>query len=114
MNIISLVSYPFLPARSGGEKGIALFYKYFSRFHPVTIVTIEKNSPAYADGYELLNIIGNSKLRYINPLIFFRLRNIIRRKNITHLILEHPYYGWLGLWLKKSCGIKLIVHSHNI
>jgi len=71
MNIISLVSYPFLPARSGGEKGIALFYKYFSRYDPVTVVTIEKNLPLYADGYELMNIIGNSKLLYINPFIFF-------------------------------------------
>jgi hypothetical protein len=114
MNIISLVSYPFLPAKTGGQKGIALFYKYFSRYHQLTIVTTEKNLPAYAEGYELMNIIGNSKLRYINPFIFFRLRNIIRQKKATHLILEHPYYGWLGLLLKRTCGIKLVVHSHNI
>ena len=114
MNIVSIVSYPFLPAKTGGQKGIALFYKYFSRYHQLTIVTTEKNLPSYAEGYELMNIIGNSKLRYINPFIFFRLRNIIRRKKATHLILEHPYYGWLGLLLKKTCGIKLVVHSHNI
>ena len=47
MNIISLVSYPFLPARSGGQKGIALFYKYFSSYHSVTIVTTKKNEPAF-------------------------------------------------------------------
>jgi polysaccharide biosynthesis protein PslH len=114
MNIISLVSYPFLPAKTGGQKGIALFYRYFSRYHRLTIVTTEKNLPAYAEGYELMNIIGNSKLRYINPFIYFRLRNIIRLKKATHLILEHPYYGWLGLLLKRTCGIKLVVHSHNI
>ena len=114
MNIISLVSYPFLPARTGGQKGIALFYKYFSRYHQLTIVTTEKNQPAFADGYELLNIIGNSKLRYINPFIFFRLRNLIRQKKATHLILEHPYYGWLGILLKRAYGVKLVVHSHNI
>jgi hypothetical protein len=114
MNIVSIVSYPFLPARTGGQKGIALFYKYFSRHHQLTIVTTKKNPPALAEGYELLNIIGNSKFRYINPFIFFRLRNLIRQKKATHLILEHPYYGWLGILLKKVCGIKLVVHSHNI
>jgi len=114
MNIVSIVSYPFLPARTGGQKGIALFYKYFSRHHQLTIVTTEKNLPEYAEGYELMNIISNSRLRYINPFIFFRLRDIIRRKKATHLILEHPYYGWLGLLLKRTCGIKLVVHSHNI
>jgi glycosyltransferase involved in cell wall biosynthesis len=114
MNIISLVSYPFLPARSGGQKGIALFYKYFSNHHRVTIITTKKNDPAFAQGYELLNLLDNSKLRYFNPFIFFTLRKLIREKNATHLILEHPYYGWLGILLKKFCGIKLVVHSHNI
>jgi polysaccharide biosynthesis protein PslH len=114
MNIISLVSYPFLPARSGGQKGIALFYKYFSRYHQVTILTTEKNQPAYAQGYELLNELGNSRFRYINPFIFFTVRKLIRGKKATHLILEHPYYGWMGMLLKLFCGIRLVVHSHNI
>jgi polysaccharide biosynthesis protein PslH len=114
MNIISLVSYPFLPARSGGQKGIALFYKYFSKYQPVTIVTTEKNQPQFAEGYECLNILSNSKLRYINPFIFFTIRKLIREKKATHFILEHPYYGWLGILLKKFCAVKLIVHSHNI
>ncbi len=114
MNIISLVSYSFLPARTGGQKGIALFYKYFSRHHTVTCICTENNQPAFADGYEALNIISDSKLRYLNPMLFFTLRNEIRKKKATHVILEHPYYGWLGFLLKKFCGIKLVVHSHNI
>jgi glycosyltransferase involved in cell wall biosynthesis len=114
MNIISLVSYPFLPARSGGQKGIALFYKYFSRYHTVTCITTRKNQPAFADGYKVLNILPDSPLRYINPFIFFTIRKYIREKKATHLILEHPYYGWLGILLKKFCGVRLVVHSHNI
>ena len=114
MNVLSLVSYPFLPARSGGQKGIALFYKYFSKHHQVTIVTTRKNNPANAEGYTLLNILSDSRLRYINPLLFFEIRKQLRNANATHLILEHPYYGWLGILLKKFCGIRLVVHSHNM
>ncbi|MDP4131892.1 MAG: glycosyltransferase [Bacteroidota bacterium] len=114
MNIVSLVSYPFLPARTGGQKGIALFYKYFSRYHQVTCITTEKNDPRLAEGYRLLNILSSTSFRYINPLYFFRIRRILRETKASHLILEHPYYGWLGVLLKKSCGIKLVVHSHNL
>ncbi len=114
MNVLSLVSYPFLPARSGGQKGIALFYKYFSSYHQVTIITTKKNDPANAEGYTLLNILSNSRLRYINPFLFFTIRKQIRATNAARLILEHPYYGWLGILLKKLCGIRLVVHSHNI
>ncbi|HMH24216.1 MAG TPA: glycosyltransferase family 4 protein [Puia sp.] len=112
--VISLVSYPFLPAKVGGQRGIALFYKYFSRWQPVVCVTTEKNDPSFAEGYEVLNILSNSTLRYINFFYLFRLRRIIRERGATHLILEHPYYGWLGVLLKWVCGVKLVVHSHNL
>src|SRR5690606_4415885 len=36
------------------------------------------------------------------------------QRMISHLILEHPYYGWLGYLLKKYGGVRLIIHSHNI
>ena len=114
MNVISLVSYPFLPARSGGQKGIALFYKYFSRYHQVTVIGIKNNQPGLADGYELLNILPNAASRYINPFIFFKVRKLIREKKASVFILEHPYYGWLGILLKKFCGIRLVAHSHNL
>jgi polysaccharide biosynthesis protein PslH len=112
--VISIVSYPFLPAKVGGQKGIALFNKYFSRFVTLYCVSTLKNDPKAAEGYEVMNILSNSKFRYVNPLYFFKIRKIIRQKKATHLVLEHPYYGWLGVLLKWSCGQTLVVHSHNI
>ncbi|MDP4151293.1 MAG: glycosyltransferase [Bacteroidota bacterium] len=112
--VLSIVSYPFLPARVGGQKGVALFYKWFSRFQRVVCVTTEKNDPAAAEGYTVLNVLSNSRLRYINPFYFFTLRKIAREQGATHLILEHPYFGWLGVWVARACGLRLVVHSHNM
>lgn len=113
-HIASLVSYKILPAVLGGQKGIGLFNKYISRHVPFTCITTRSNDPQAAEGYEVLNILSNSAFRYINVFYFFTLRKIIRRRAITHFILEHPYYGWLGLLLKWFTGVSLIVHSHNI
>ena len=112
-NVLSIVSYKIFPAKLGGQKGIALFNQYFSEYHKLTCVTIKDNDPSLAT-YNMLNILSNSKLRYINIFYFFRLRSVIKRSEITHVVIEHPYYGWLGMLLKWACGIKLIVHSHNI
>jgi glycosyltransferase involved in cell wall biosynthesis len=112
--VISIVSYPFLPPRSGGEKHVFSFNKYFSGYHKLICITTKKNDPKEAKEYEVLNILSNSKLRYINIFYFFLVRKIIKQKKATHLILEHPYYGWLGVLLKRFCNVKLIVHSHNI
>ncbi len=112
--VISIVSYPFLPARVGGQKGVALFNTYFGKYHRLICVTTRRNDPAEARGYELLNILSNSPLRYINLFYFFTLRKLIRSNQAEFLLIEHPYLGWLGLLLKYLCGVKLIIHSHNI
>ena len=98
----------------GGQKGIAFFYKFFCKEVNLTCVTTKSNDTAYAAGYRLLPIISENKFRYINVFYFFTIRKLIREHKISHLIIEHPYYGWLGISLKWFCKIKLIVHSHNI
>jgi len=112
--ILSIVSYPFLPARQGGQKMIALFNKYMARKTRLICVTTKNNEPSAAEGYTVLKPISNSPLRYINLFLFFSIRKIIRQEKVSHIIIEHPYYGWLGMLLKWSGKEKLIVHSHNI
>ncbi len=112
-NVLSVVSYKIFPAKLGGQKGIALFNKFFSRYTNFSCVTIKDNDPLLAD-YKVFNVLSTSRLRYINVFYFFTLRKIINQYHITHLIIEHPYYGWLGILLKWVCKIKLIIHSHNI
>ena len=98
----------------GGQKGIAFFNRYLSKKNDLLCITIQENTNFEKEGYSVKNILSNSKSRYINPFYFFILSRIIKENSITHLIIEHPYYGWLGILLKWFCRIKLIVHSHNI
>ena len=112
-NVLSLVPYKIFPPKLGGQKGIALFNQYLSKHHHLTCVTVKANSPSLAP-YEVVNCLSDSRLRYINIFYFFMLRRIIKHNNISCLIVEHPYYGWLGLMLKRFTGVKLIIHSHNI
>ncbi|HYC29304.1 MAG TPA: glycosyltransferase [Chitinophagaceae bacterium] len=112
--VVSLVPYQFLPAKVGGQRGIALFNKYFAKHVRLVCVTVKSNDASKAEGYEVRNELSTSPLRYINPLNFFRLKRILKETNASLLLIEHPYYGWLGTWLKRSTGIPLAVHSHNI
>lgn len=114
VKVLSLVSYKFLPPDMGGQKGIAFFNRYFSKVVDLCCITIKDNTQTGIEGYPIKNILSNSPSRYINLFYFFTLRRIIRNQKITHLVIEHPYYGWLGILLKWFCKVKLIVHSHNI
>lgn len=112
-NVLSIISYKIFPAKFGGQKGIANFNEYFSKHHILYCVTVKANEPNAAP-YTIINKLSNSKFRYINVFYFGLLKKIIRQNNISHLIVEHPYYGWLGVLLKNFCRVKLIIHSHNI
>ena len=114
VNVLSLVSYKFLPPDMGGQKGIAFFNRYLSKETNLLCVTVQENDKTEAEGYPVKKLLSNSKLRYINPFYFFTLNRLIKDKSITHLIIEHPYYGWLGILLKWFSNVKLVVHSHNI
>ena len=103
-----------MPAKVGGQKGIALFNKYFSRHARLICVTTKNNDPSFAEGYEVLPLLSTSPLRYINVFYYFTVRNILKKYEATHLLIEHPYYGWLAWMVKRFYGVKLIVHSHNI
>lgn len=112
--VLSLVSYKFYPPATGGQKNIAYFYRYLARELDLTCVSVNSNEAAPNESYQLLNVLGNHALRYVNPFYFFTLRRIIKEKGITDLLVEHPYYGWLAVLLKWSCKVNLLIHSHNI
>ncbi|MBA4166798.1 MAG: glycosyltransferase family 4 protein [Chitinophagaceae bacterium] len=114
IKIVSIIPYKIFPAQLGGEKGIAVFNEYLAEKVSMTVVTVKSNQPQYAKGYTLLNILSDSKLRYANLFLFFRLKNILIKEKATHLLIEHPYYGWLAWMLRGSLNIKWLVHSHNI
>jgi hypothetical protein len=116
LNVLSIAPYQYLPPQMGGQKCIALFYKYLSAHVNLTCVTTANNKAglSFVKEYEVMPVLSNSSLRYMNPFYFFKLRKIIKERKITHLIIEHPYYGWLALLLKWFCKVKLIIHSHNI
>jgi polysaccharide biosynthesis protein PslH len=112
--VVSIVPYKFLPPKIGGQKGIAFFNQYFSRYVQLICVTIKSNDNEYAKGYEAISFFSPSKFRYINLFAVFKLKKLLQKRNATHILIEHPYLGWLGILLKKLTSTKLVVHSHNM
>lgn len=114
LHILSIIPYKILPAKLGGEKGIAVFNEYLAKKAELVGVTTKNNDPRLAKGYLLLNFLSRNKSRYGNVFLFNKIKRIIQQKRITHLITEHPYYGWLAWMLRNATGVTWIVHSHNL
>ena len=112
-NVLSIVTYKILPAKLGGQKGIALFNEYFRKQENLFCFTIKDNEPSLAS-YKVFNLLSNKPSRYFNFFYLGLIKKIIRENNITHIICEHPYYGWMALLLRYYCKVKVVIHSHNI
>lgn len=114
IRILSIVWYKVLPAKFGGQKGIAHFNQALGKLFPLTCLCSRNNESSADLSYTLLPALPVSKWQFFNPLIHQKIVSIARKERPTHIILEHPYHAKAALKAKKATGAKLIVHSHNI
>ena len=98
----------------GGHKFNALFYQYLSGLIPVTIISTRNNEVPADLNARFIPLLANSRLRYINPFLFFSIKRELGKNNSSHLVFIHPYYGWLAALFKWFTNIQLVIHSHNI
>lgn len=112
--IVSIIPYKILPAQLGGEKGIALFNQYLADKVHITGIATRNNDVSLATNYKILNILDNGKSKYANVFLYFTVRRVLKQQKATHLITEHPYFGWLAWLIKHTMRINWVVHSHNI
>lgn len=111
--ILSVVWYKFLPARFGGQKGIAEFNDHLSYYHTLFCLCSKDNQSDQIN-YTLVPELPVGRGQVINPLNWLKIYRKMRELGISHLLLEHCYYGIPGIWAKKNLSVKLIVHAHNI
>ena len=110
---LSVVWYQILPARFGGQKGIAEFNTYLSARHPLVCLCSRNNDPREAS-YPVLAELPLARRQVANPANWMHIIRKIRETGATHLIIEHCYYGLAGIWARFRTGTPLIVHAHNI
>jgi glycosyltransferase involved in cell wall biosynthesis len=113
-NILSIVWYKVLPARFGGQKGIAGFSQYLGSRHNLVMLCSENNESSGKESYKVVNELPLSKWQFTDPRVASRISGAIENHGITHLLIEHCYHGWHGVRLARKKHLKLIVHSHNI
>lgn len=111
---VNIIPYKIFPANLGGEKCVAFFNQYVGKYMPIVSISTQNNEVQYAKNFKMLNILSNSRIRYINPLLYFKIRKLIKKENATHLFMEHPYFGWLAWLIKKTMPVTWVIHSHNI
>src|SRR5262245_51048014 len=112
--LLAIASYNFIPPTDGGKRAVYYFQTYLGEYFDTELITTSGNVHSGNERFRVNDLLGKSRLRYINPLPFFKLRKKIKAEKIQWLLLEQVYFGWLGVLLKVFTGVHLIIRHHNI
>ncbi len=114
VSILGIISYKVWPAQMGGQKCAAGFYEYLSKQCEVTVLVSRENQQKDIPLKHAESFLFNHWWGPLNIIWLPSMLLLIKKRKITHIIIEHSYLGWLGWLLSKLSGKPLIVRSHNI
>jgi glycosyltransferase involved in cell wall biosynthesis len=111
-NVLGLVSFRIFPTYMGGQKGVALFYKYLQQYLSVLLAVSNDNQDT--DQTRTEKLLHPNKKIYLNYFKRKQLKQMVASEKIDLIIAEHSYAGWLAWLVSKGSGKPFIIHSHNI
>jgi glycosyltransferase involved in cell wall biosynthesis len=115
MNVLTIISYPFLPATTGGEICTLGLHNELAKTNQVTVFTVEPYSQKFSKpNFELLAKMPFKPTRYMNVFVFFTIKKLIKQKQIDLLFFEQTWFGWLLILLKIFTNKKVFIRAHNI
>ena len=116
MRILNITSINIFPSNTGGARLIYGFLKYLSRKHEISLLTV-KNTVNFRNdlNIKLYDVLTDNKLnKFFNPLVFFKIKNVIRIERPNLIIIDFPWFGIYGFLIQKIYKIPYIIHEHNI
>lgn len=112
--VLGIVSYSVFPARMGGQKCVQGFYEQLAKEVKLFLAVAKKNQTDTIPEAQVENFLFDHWKGPLNVLYLFRLIKLIRKNKVNVVIIEHSYFGWLGLLLRWFTGTPFIIRSHNI
>jgi glycosyltransferase involved in cell wall biosynthesis len=98
----------------GGQKCVVDFYEHLSPFATITLAVSKDNIPGTITNYQVAPFLFNHWGGDFNLIYIFRLLKLIKKNKVDFIIIEHSYFGFLGIILRFFSKKKLIIRMHNI
>ena len=112
--LLGIVSYRIYPAENGGQQSIATFYAELNKRVNLTLLVSRDNELDPASNLSVFPVLYSGYLNWMNLLLVYKLKKLMRQREITCLLIDHSYYAWLAWVLRRITGIPFIIRSHNI
>lgn len=116
-NILAIISFPFLPATTGGEISTLNILNYTAQQHQVTVFTVDPYSTKYKPESLHFRLIFGMRFkawRYMNLGLIFTIIRLIKETKADYVFFDQPWLGWLMPFIKIFTRKKIYLRSNNI
>lgn len=115
-NVLGIVSFKVFPALMGGQKYVVDYYQTLSKYTNVVLAISTNNKEAVSTepNLKLLPFLFNHWYGFLNLFKCYQLVQLIKKEKIDVIIIDHSYFGWLGILLRAITGKKIIIKSANL
>lgn len=114
--IFAIVSYPFLPATTGGEISTLQILNYLGATNPLTVYTVDpykKIDPSNFN-FELIFGMRFKKRRYLQLGQLITILKEIDLRKTKYVFFDQPWMAWMIPFLRVFGKQKIFIRSNNI
>jgi polysaccharide biosynthesis protein PslH len=111
---LGIVGFRVFPDLMGGQKHVANYYRLLSKHTQLVLcVSGDNEEPAIAS-ITTYRFLFNHWKSLFNIIYIFRLARLIRKHAIDIVLIDHSYFGWLGICLQKLTNKPFVIKSANL
>jgi glycosyltransferase involved in cell wall biosynthesis len=116
LNIFAIISYPFLPATTGGEISTLQILNYMGKVNNLKVFTVEPYKDVSKQHFDFEPVFGMpfKPSRYLNIFLLFRINKLIKAHHTDAIFFDQPFMGWMIPFLRLFTGKKVFIRSNNI
>ncbi len=115
-SIFAIVSYPFLPATTGGEISTLQILQYLGANNKLTVYTVDPYSKTDTSQFNFELILGMrfSPWRYLQINQLLKILKAIKKRQTEYVFFDQPWMTWMIPFLKIIGKQKVFIRSNNI
>lgn len=108
-----VVPYTFIPPRNGGHHAAYGLCEFLNFKVAIRVLSTFKCAEQIAP-FPIKGVMGNTSLKYLNPVVAARIYKYLNRERISHVIAHQPFIALLLVPVCKLLNIQLQIYVQNI
>lgn len=114
LHVLGIVGFRVFPDLMGGQKYVAQYYRELSKHCSLVLCASRDNEQPEIENINFYRFLFNHWKSIGNIFYVLRVAAIIKRHHIDIILIDHSYFGWMGICLQAITGKPFVIKSANI